>query len=282
MKHFFSRVYSMHPLAMAAGVCLILLTIPATVLLWREAVIAPGSAERALHVEGDKTRAAVLDWMTTHVAPVVEGNPIAVDPLDRLSLRTLLLTEVDRQATGLQAQIVGVRGELFDRVDKIHDSLFVLTTAALSEIDKARENANVQLTLFNRNAALLGVHAGDLMDTYAELPDRLQASATWKALEPEFTCRQADGSGFGGCWHGRITALLGESVKVGGTFTQRFPQMADAVTGMMQDGHEMTSIGRRWAAKNVDPHPATKKEKLETVGKIAVMLAYAALIGGAI
>ena len=285
-KNFLERVYSLHPLTMAAGLCLLLLALPASVLLWREAAIAPGATERAIDQQGDKTRTAVLDWMTTHVAPVIEGNPLASNPLDRFSLRTVLAMEVDRQVTSLQdrleGQIAGTRKDLFDRVDEVHISALKAFGATLTEIDKTRDMLDTHLTVLNHNAAVTMDSASNLMDTYAAIPDRFAQSPAWKKLEPEITCVQSDGSGYGGCWHGRVTALLGESVKVGGTFTQKFPQMADAVTGMAQNGDKMTTYAQRWMAKNVDPHPTTKKEKLESALKISITLLVAALRGGAI
>jgi hypothetical protein len=270
-----------HPFLLLAAV---LLLPPGSVWLWREAIIAPGASERAINQQAEKTQTAVLNWLTTHVAPVIEGNPMASDPLDRLSLRTVAVMEIDRQATGIRQDLTGqltaAQKRLFTRVDDIHHSLFVLAAGGLTEIDRARQNLNTQLAVFNWNAAQTMGSASDLMDTYAQLPTRVYESPAWRAIEPQITCKFPDGRSKSDCWNSSFTGLLGEAKNVGGVFTKRFPEMADAWTGMMQDGHKMTSIASRWAAKNVDPHPMTKKEKAAAIAKLAIMFGYAALIHG--
>ena len=64
---------------------------------------------------------------------------------------------------------------------------------------------------------------------------------SWAKLEPEITCQLADGTGYGGCWHSRITALLGEAANAGGVFTRKFPAFADSTAGIAQDVHKFTS-----------------------------------------
>lgn len=100
-----------------------------------------------------------------------------------------------------------------------------------------------------------------LVSVYAALPDQLgqQLRHSWTAIEPEITCRQADGTGYGGCWHSRVSALMGEAARVGGTFTQRFPEFADSTNGIASSFASITSgVDRRF----FNPPPRTRKQKI--------------------
>jgi hypothetical protein len=114
---------------------------------------------------------------------------------------------------------------------------------------------------------------GNAADTYRALPSQLANSPAWLSLQPEITCRQLDGTGYGGCWHSRITALMGEAARVGGVFTQRFPSMADSATGIASDVRGFTH-------KYVDPHPMKTGDYFKAAGKITLGLGVAGLRGG--
>jgi hypothetical protein len=116
---------------------------------------------------------------------------------------------------------------------------------------------------------------GTLANTYSALPGQIgtRLQPSWLALEPEITCRHADGTGFGGCWHSRITGLMGEAVRVGGVFTQTFPSLADSVTGIASDAHGFTR-------KYVMPHPMRKRDYFKAAGTITLGLGVAGLRGG--
>ncbi len=133
--------------------------------------------------------------------------------------------------------------------------------------------AQAQGTLYAASETLAS--GGSLLDRYRLVPDEVGArlQPTFLALEPEFTCRTVAGDGYGGCWHSRVTALMGEAARVGGVFTQRFPEMADSVTGIAADAHG-------WTSKYVQPHPMKLADYFKGAGRLIFGAGVAALHGG--
>jgi len=95
---------------------------------------------------------------------------------------------------------------------------------------------------------------------------RFEFRPAWLSLQPEITCRQLDGSGYGGCWHSRVTGLLGEALNVGGVFTQHFPILSTSITGIAKDTHGIIGNVRE---KYFTPEPPAKTfgEKVRRVLK---------------
>jgi len=261
MKSFFARIFSMHPFALAAAVCLIALTIPSYRLLDAERANV-GAVPKAIAQQGDETRKFVGDWLTTHLMPPVNRMVDTVDGVPAMA-RNLIATRVD---AGL-GEIAAWRKDLAPRVDR---------TLTLAE--GLHQSAKPVLNNLAETERKFGLMA----DKYAAVPDRLGAELrpSWMALQPEITCRQADGSGYGGCWHSRITGLLGEALKVGGVFTQKFPELADNFVKIEGDFHGILSDGHQWTAKYVVPHPMKKRDYFKAIGKGALGVGIAGLHGG--
>ncbi len=159
-------------------------------------------------------------------------------------------------AARLQAftEITNVRKALVPVLDR---QLSDFRTSGISEIGAWREASDARLgdmlsevqqlrtsvTPLVGSAAATLDGATRLMERYRLVPDELGAAAqpAYLALLPEVTCRTAAGDGYGGCWHSRVTALMGEAARVGGVFTQRFPEFSGSVTGIATDVHTFTS-----------------------------------------
>jgi hypothetical protein len=103
------------------------------------------------------------------------------------------------------------------------------------------------------NAAAVEAGAKDLMAVYENLPDRVYDSDEWRKLRPEITCQQEDGSGYGGCWHARVTAIMGEAARTGGVFTQEFPKFSASVNSMANSGAGIAADARVVADKIIRP-----------------------------
>lgn len=186
-------------------------------------------------------------------------------------------TEVRHAADALIGEVRGAREDLAGQLSSARldmlgpDGRFVaLQSAVLQRADEglriidATRREGVQPVLVAAAGAIGKI--GATADTYAALPAQVAQSPAWLALQPEITCRQLDGSGYGGCWHSRVTALMGEAARVGGVFTQRFPSLAESATGIAGDIHG-------WTNKYVMPH------KLTTWGKIKIGLGVTRDIG---
>jgi len=163
------------------------------------------------------------------------------------------LAEIRSLHTDANRQLADLRAQTLERVDAGYKIVDRRTGEALSEIHGVRADLAPLLGSSDRAARSIGA----LADTYQEVPAQLgeRLDPAWRALEPEVTCRTADGSGYGGCWHGRITAVLGETAKAGGVFVQQFPALATSVTGIAADAHG-------FADKYVMPHPLTPRQKV--------------------
>jgi hypothetical protein len=190
-------------------------------------------------------------------------------------------------------QISGVSARLDWRITAIQHDLFQRWDVSLGVL---RENASRGLGIVDQRSgeALDAIHGGiaelrgaraDLFPVlanaaalearYTALPDQISATLrpSWVKLQPEITCTLPDGSGYGGCWHSRITGLLGEAVKVGGVFTQQFPLLSKSLTGIAADTHG-------WTQKYVAPHPMKTGDYFKAAGKVTLGLGVAGLKGG--
>lgn len=175
--------------------------------------------------------------------------------------RSALIEEIAATRRDLNAQIAAARGDLLARserqADRLRSDLFAETDAIRATADRrlgdtlARADAALSTVEGLRqdlkpaieNAAITEQNASALMDTYRVLPARMgeRFAPAWAKLEPEVTCQLADGTGYGGCWHSRLTALLGEAANAGGVFTRKFPAFADSTSGIANDVHTFTS-----------------------------------------
>jgi hypothetical protein len=193
--------------------------------------------------------------LVDNVTPEIQSTRSAL--ADQLAaVRLDALAEIDSQALLLQQQL---RGSLFlvnGQVSELqHNALLAIgATLAIADqrIGDSLERVDTALGEVKElqgdlrpvfaNAAQAEQGATALMATYRALPGELgeQLAPSWEKLQPEITCRQLDGTGYGGCWHARITALMGEAANVGGVFTQRFPQFATSVDGIAMDVHTFT------------------------------------------
>lgn len=229
--------------------------------------LAPGGSERAAEVAARELAKGV-------VPPIIQFLDTKYEPLFQ-TVQSLAGT-----VNGLPAIAKQIEIDLGTRLER--------------QLHYGLKQANGQLTAYRVDTAKLlteqsALIRGDLrppskaletlLTNYAALPTQLgdELRPVWKGtgnntpgLESELTCLRPDGSGYGSCYKGRVHALLGEAVKVGGVFTQKFPQIADstvktgdAIAGITDDVHA-------WTDKNVRPRPMTKKEKAMFVLKILV------------
>ena len=198
------------------GVGLRLLTVLATI----DATISnvPGQIDdRAAKIEADLK---------------IQASAAEADLNDRLTQSLAIVDyQITRARTDVVGQIVAARSDITGPILGTLDRH--LATIEKNEADQAN---NLSLTVAGTGAALIQV-----ADTYSALPGLLGArlSPAWDAIEPEITDRK-DGRGYVG-WHSRISGLMGEALNVGGVFTQRFPQLSLAVTGIATDAHTFTS-----------------------------------------
>lgn len=175
--------------------------------------------------------------------------------------RTALTAEAEAARKDLDEQIAAARGDLLVRserqVDLVRHDLFVETDRIRDTADRrvgdtlARADAalataagiRTDLQPVLRNAAATEESASEMLDAYRALPVQVgeTLAPSWEKLQPEITCQLADGSGYGGCWHARITAVLGEAANAGGVFTKKFPAFADSTAGIANDVHTFTS-----------------------------------------
>lgn len=175
--------------------------------------------------------------------------------------RSALVAQVAATRDDLDHEIGAARGDLLMRserqVNLLRKDLFAETDAIRATADRrigdTLSRADAALTTVDafrkdirptvENAAIAEQSASALMDTYRALPAQMASrfAPSWEKMEPEITCRLADGGGYGGCWHSRVTALLGEAANAGGVFTKKFPALADSTTGIAEDVHTFTS-----------------------------------------
>ena len=153
--------------------------------------------------------------------------------------RVDVLVRSERQAEGLRRDLFAETDAIRATADRRLGDTLARADAALATVDGLRQDIKPVIA----NAAVTEQSAAALMDTYRALPAQMgeRLAPSWEKLEPEVTCQSADGTGYGGCWHARITALLGEAANAGGVFTKKFPAFADSTTGIAKDVHTFTS-----------------------------------------
>lgn len=104
-----------------------------------------------------------------------------------------------------------------------------------------------------------------LSQNYADLPAALYLTPEAAALRKEITCREEDGSGYGVCWRGRITGILGEGIKAGAAIAENADPFAKAVTGIAVDTHKVTT---KFTAPCVSPIRKGFSRVIATIGCI--------------
>ena len=178
-----------------------------------------------------------------------------------------VLAQVDKHATRIEARVASIQGDARELATganaRVGDTL-ARVDDAIAQVKEIRGDLKPVLS-----------GAATLEANYAALPAQIgaQVQPAWLAMEPEFTCRHADGTGYGGCWHSRFTGLFGEAERVGGVFTQQFPLLSASVTGIAADAHGFTK-------KYVMPHKLTLGDKFKMGGTIVLGLGSSALRGG--
>jgi hypothetical protein len=150
-----------------------------------------------------------------------------------------VLVRSERQAEGLRRDLADQTSALSVTADRRLGDMLARADAALATLESLRLDLKPAI----ENAALTERSASALLDSYRTLPAEmgLHLAPSWAKLEPEITCQLASGAGYGGCWHARITAVLGEWANAGGVFTQKFPAFADSASGIAADVHTFTS-----------------------------------------
>lgn len=189
------------------------------------------------------------------------SRTVAALPKEIALTRSALVGEVAATRGALEGQIAAARADVLSRSERqvglLRKDLFTETDAIRATADRrmgdtlARADAALatadgirgDLAPAIGNAAIAERSASALMDTYRVLPSQMaeRFAPSWEKIEPEITCELPDGAGYGGCWHSRITALLGEAANAGGVFTHKFPAFADSTAGIAQDVHTFTS-----------------------------------------
>jgi hypothetical protein len=150
-----------------------------------------------------------------------------------------VLTRSERQVEGLRSDLVAETSAIRDTADRRLGDTLARADTALATLESLRQDLKPAI----ENAALTEQSAASLLDTYTALPAQVgeRLAPSFAKLEPEVTCQLANGAGYGGCWHARITAVLGEAANAGGVFTRKFPAFADSATGIAKDVHTFTS-----------------------------------------
>lgn len=153
--------------------------------------------------------------------------------------RVDVLSRSEREAEGLRRDLFAETDAIRATADRRLGDTLARADSALATVDALRRDIKPAI----ENAAVTEQSAAALLDTYRTLPAQMgeRFAPSWAKLEPEITCQLADGKGYGGCWHSRITALLGEAANAGGVFTRKFPAFADSTAGIAQDVHKFTS-----------------------------------------
>jgi len=192
---------------------------------------------------------AVIHVLLT-LATVIRQVPAEVAALRRDVDQqvTLLRTAADAQATAtreaLVLQIAAARADVTHQILPVLDArLAAIQRDADQQLGQANETLRRSGETLGLSAEKITASAETLTGRYTRLPDELALTLrpSWVALEPEFTCRRPDGSGYGGCAHSRVNALLGEAARAGGAFARDFPLLSGSITGIASDAHTFTS-----------------------------------------
>jgi hypothetical protein len=183
----------------------------------------PGWTERQIRREGDATRAAA----TSAIADT----------------RKDLLAEVGKLRGDAMARIDSIATKTDERTGEVLEIARQTESDARDQLAGARGDLDQQLATANATLSTSANSINTLSARYVEIPDQLAnvLRPSFNSLEPELTCRHLDGSGYGGCWHSRVTGLLGEAANVGGVFTKSFPEFSNSVNGIAADVHKFTS-----------------------------------------
>jgi hypothetical protein len=176
----------------------------------------------------------------TRIALTGEIDAARKDLISQIEVaRREVLTRSERQVEGLRGDLKVETDALRGTADRRLGDTLARADAALAALESLRQDLKPAID----NAALTEQSAAALLNTYRALPAQLgeHVAPSWAKLEPEITCQFANGTGYGGCWHSRITAVLGEAANAGGVFTRKFPSFADSTTGIAADVHTFTS-----------------------------------------
>jgi hypothetical protein len=199
------------------------------------------------------TRSALLSELTAARKDLISQVQTA---------RQDVLARSERQVIGLRRDLLSETGAIAVTADRRLGDTLQRADTALDALNSLRQDLKPAI----ENAASVEQSAAALLDTYRVLPSELgaQFAPSWEKIQPEITCRLANGAGYGGCWHSRVTALLGEAANAGGVFTKKFPSFADSATGIAADVHTFT-------AKTVKPRGfwGTFKDFLATGSGVA-------------
>lgn len=255
MKRYLARVFSLHPLSLLAGVCLLCLAPIAGRWLW----LAPGASERA-------ARGAAQELAKSVVPPVLVYLDKKYEPLfGALQSLAGTVNGIPAMAHDLAKDVVKevtdkAQAEVRHGVDQIvgPDGQAAAIAARLDErIGKESEG-------LHKAVDPLVVKVGALVDVYGGVPDRVAAAAepSRRAIEAEITCRIQDPwtgkiTGYGPCLRGRITALTGEWAKLGGILVQHWEAMLATFQKGMNGIAGIADVGNAWMEKNVRPKPTT-------------------------
>ncbi len=213
MKGFLLCALALSIIAVSTCLCLLILSTRQTVEL--------------IPVEMDYTRVAL------------------VQRLDKLQVDAL--NEIDSQANGIRKDmrkdVAMIAGKADAQLTGIADKADTQMNGIRKDLKESVAMAVAPITEMRADLKPLLVSSTRLVDNYAALPGQLSTELrpSWLAIQPEITCRQADGSGYGGCWHSRLTGLMGEALSVGGTFTKHFPSLVTSFDGIGVDTHKFTT-----------------------------------------
>ena len=183
----------------------------------------PAWAQTQIQREGDASRAAA----TVAIADT----------------RKELLAEVGKLRGDTMAHIDSIAAKADERTGEVLEIARQTESDARDQLAGTRGDLDRQLSIANNTFSVTASSVNALSVRYVEIPDQVAnvLRPSFDALQPELTCRHLDGSGYGGCWHSRVTGLLGEATNVGGVFVKRFPEFSGSVNGIAADVHKFTS-----------------------------------------
>jgi hypothetical protein len=237
-----------NPLIWAGTLLLLVLTIGS-------AIVANAIAD-ALHAWGEAPK-----LLSAQLSRVIDGDPNSGTSEGMMPLRSLVIATVDAAVDRSTTKaMVPINAAVKNADARLNDAIKTVNDVTAKADARTGEALGIVKDL-NGDLKPLLAKATTLTANYAALPDRLAAEMrpSWLAIQPEITCRQADGTGYGGCWHSRVTGLMGEALKVGGVFTQKFPSLADSTTGIASDIRSMTKATDE---RFFHPPPRTLKQKI--------------------
>lgn len=251
MKNFFARLFASHPAAIIASLCMVSLTIPASVWLWREQANV-GAVPRALAEQGAQTRAFLGELVVKQVMPPVSRMVGTVDALPGMARQlidrhaTRIENKLDAQLSGMRCDAVQVANAANARVGEALAVLDGRAKDALSLVSGVR--ADLQPVLSN-SAALVKDAQDSLDDSYDDLRGLVQSGEV-------------------------ATTQVAQTMQ---TVNAHVGPVTDAVTGVAQDVHDAT---RNLDVKYFHPPKLTFWGKVKQVVSDLEALLLAALRGG--